>query len=278
MTDVEHRSTIVVDSLIIGDTPFALSVQDTLRDMGETTFLIYTGVLDYRYVYVEDIHAPHTKVSYQISTKEPVSSLRASEYKNFFRDRLRGDYAFFYGLVDKAVQGPQGQFSVSSVRASVFSESGRGYYGEPTSIATLNKWVEIFDTTIHYDHLVVTENLRSFLPRVGMGASFPSSNLGVVVEESVTMAPGTVSIGALWGPTSAPLLSISRGFLTYHYFGHTDHVNVILHDYIRQPTQELYDIIEDLESRSVYLVGPRALWNSGLTFVSETDRLRYLYS
>lgn len=279
------EESLTVDSLVIGDTPFALSVQDTLRDMGESTFLIYTGNLDYKYMYVEEINAPHCKLVYPFAASSRISPLMTSSYRTYLKTSLGGDYYFLYGLVAAAAASPEVTLSMSSVRTTTFKHRHSGCHGSPGVVATLNKFVTVFDAsglsprnlTIHYNKLVVTESLRVFLGRIGLSASLPSRNLGLVLEESINLLPGEITLGGLGSSPSVPLFSISRGYLKFHFYSHSDRVNITLLDYIRTPSSEVYSIISALEQKEIYLVGPRAMWSSGLSLSSETDRLRYLY-
>ncbi len=281
-----HKESITVDSLVIGDTPYSLSVQDTLRNMGETTYLIYTGMVDCRYMYVEDIDAPHCKLSYPVKESSRVSGLMTSKYKDYLRSILGGDYYFLYRLIDLAAAAPKVCVSIASVQANRFSRSRLGCCSSPSSIGRINKFVIVYDygsgvateVTVNYNKMIVTENLKAFLGRIGIPAPLESKNMGLILDESVVPLHGEITLGGIDAPASSPLFSISRGYLTYYFHGPSVKAKIPLLDYIRIPSTTTYTLASELESQDIYLVGPRALWNSGLSLSSETARLRYLYS
>lgn len=280
------KESITVDSLVIGDTPYSLSVQDTLRDLGETTYLIYTGMVDCRYMYLEDIDAPHCKLIYPVKESSRMSGLMTSKYKDYLRSVLGGDYYFLYRLVDLAAASSKISVSIASVQSNRFSKSRRGCCSSPSSIGRINKFVIVYDyssgvakeVTVNYNKMIVTENLRVFLSRIGVSASLESRNMGLVLEESVVPLHGEITLGSIDAPASSPLFSVSRGYLTYYFHGPSGKAKIPLLDYIRIPSTTTYTLASELESQDIYLVGPRALWNSGLGLSSETARLRYLYS
>jgi hypothetical protein len=271
------KDTLVVDTAILGDTPYALSIQNVLRSMGVTTCLIYTGEPGYKYIYSEEVPGPYWSLLCPLAGGRTLSSLQVSEYKVFFRDSLGGDCSFFYSLLDSAALSPQIPLSISYVRPGIIEETKRGFAEAPSVIALINKFIELSTTVVHYTRLVVTENLRVFLGRIGKKVHLQSKNLGLVVEESVDLLPGEITLGKLESPPVYPLLSISRGYLTYHYYPQAYKSNVRLLDFIRTPTPEVYSISSELEQQDVYLVGPRATWNSSLTLSSECTRVRYIY-
>jgi hypothetical protein len=272
------KDTLAVDTVILGDTPYALFIQDILRTLGETTCLIYTGEHGYKYLYSEEVQGPHLKLLYPLAGRGMLSPLEVSEYKTFFRKNLGGDYAFLYSLLDSAAISSDIPISISSVPVGAIEGTKRGFSGNPSVVAILNKFIELSGVVVHYSKLVVTESLRVFLGRIGEKIDLPSQNMGFVVEESVDLLPGEIRLGRLGASKEYPLCSISRGYLTYHYYAQSDKCNVKLIDYIRTPTSETYSLSSDLEQQDVHLVGPRAMWNSSLTLSSEFTRVRYLYS
>ena len=59
-----------VDTVVLGDTPFSIAVQEALRTMGFSSVLVYTGDPNIRYIHYEDIGTPSILCRY---TLQPVA-------------------------------------------------------------------------------------------------------------------------------------------------------------------------------------------------------------
>lgn len=265
---------MLVDSLIIGDSPYALAVQNALREMGESTCLVYTGELGVRYIYAEDVDCPHVVCTYKFDESSVFSPLQTLQYQQAFRRRAGGDFQFVYSVISHFGE-PAIPLRISAVSGERLRQRGI-IIGDPSTVALINKFVRIDSRTIHFGRLVVEESLAKFLQRVDIDMPLLRRNIGVYLEESVPLLPARIRVTSVDGGET-PLFSVSRGFLWYHYYPEgVGKANFTLQNYIRIPSAATIDLSGTLEDRSVFLVGPRALWNTGLTYESETLRLREL--
>ena len=268
---------MLVDTVVIGDTPFAVSAQNSLRALGLTSYLIYTGDIGVKYVISEDVQFPHVSCYYSLSFPDGgtwESRVLSSLYRKSFHDVLGGHSTFFYYLAD-AVESHRACLRVSAVVADRLTSRG-GYVGTPAKIGMENKFVVLPDgEVIHYGKLVLCESLRSFLERVGTASKFLSGkSLGILVEESVSLLPPVVKLWGFHHAGMLPLASISRGFLQYHYFPEGRKANLSVQDYVKNRTCESREAILGLERKGVHAYGPRAMWDTGLTQNSELLRMR----
>lgn len=272
---------MIVDAVIVGDTPFALSAQDEIRKLGLTTFLVYTGS-DVRYMYTEPVEFPHVSCTYQMEYPERGWGMKeqvlCSLYLDSFRKSLGGDFSFFYSLPEYLNSG-RIQLRIASVPEECLSRRG-GIFGSPERVALKNKFMVLSDgSTVHFGKLILCESLRTFMDRIGGKTdTLVGKDLGILVEESIDMLPPVVRLWG-WHPSlSSPLVSIGRGFLTYHYVPSGGKVNLSLQDYVKTPTQDSQGILFDLESKGVYAFGPRGMWNTRLTNSSEILRISHEFS
>ena len=268
---------MLVDSLVIGDTPFAVSVQDTLRDVGYSSFLVYTGDVNIRYMYSEEVDIPHTACKYELNFRGDPSFLTAGRYIDWYRSVLGGDYRFFYDLSARSRDSKDVVIRISYARADKIEERG-GLVGDISSLSMKNRKAALSNgQVIHFGTLVVAESLKTFLERISIpDPGLKSTSLGVILEEFVDILPPTIELGDRSLPTTKPLLSMSRGYLKTHFvIPEGDRkVNALLQDYVKIPTYTSMEITRDLETPGyVFFYGPRAVWNSGLTHGSEILRM-----
>jgi hypothetical protein len=223
----------------------------------------------------ESVYLPHTLCSYQKCVHSRPSVFLPGIYQDFFHSRAGGDHRFFYDLA--RYTNPASStipLQVSEVGSTNIEHLG-GILAQPKTVSLHNQFVLVGNKKIHFRYLVVTESLRTFLERIDWPTdALQSRGLGMILEEYVSLLPPVVEFGEL-GKSRTPMLSISRGYLKFHFFSE-DHpkVNVTLTDYIRSPNSASEDILYNLSERGVYAVGPRAAWNTGLSMLSELDRLR----
>lgn len=278
---------VLVDCVVLGDTPFSVSVQSTLRGMGFSSILIYRGNEDTRYMYAEEIDIPHSLCTYTLRPHGksgvvnpqvlPVNSLMAGVYIDWFRNMLGGDYRFFYDLATCMRTSSKAHIRIVSIRKERLESRG-GVMGDIGDLSLKNKYLVLPNgERANFGFLVVAESLKTFLARVGIpDPGLNATSLGVVWEEFVDLIPASVEFGDRSPNSSEPMISISRGFLRTKFVRlETDKkVNLTLQDYVKIPNMASMEVVYDLESSGgLFFFGPRATWNSALTHESELLRL-----
>ena len=268
-------SNILCDVCIVGDTPFSATVQDSLRELGLTTFLVYTGDPDVRYIYIEDIDIPHILCRYGLRGVDQLHRLRYAQYSRMFRERLGGDVWFFYSLL-RCIDDGFVDLKLSWVGEASILKS-RGCVSKIEGLSLLNRFVRTESgVLVEYGSLVWVSSLRSLSQILDDRVTFVGLPLGLNIEESVSVLPPEIVVGPLGhSDPNVPIVSYTRGFLKYHVLPHdSTSDSVRIEDYVKIPGSDTEDYVRYLESYCVQCVGPRALWNSSLGFESELRGLK----
>lgn len=265
------KNNILCDICVVGDTPYVAAVQDGLRAIGNTTYLVYIGDPSVRYMYIEDIPVPHINCRFKLCGVDTLHRLRITQYYNMFRNRFGGDVWFFYELVNKIGGDASVDVKLSWADADTISRS-RGCVSDVRDISLVNRFmVTSTGVVVEFNSLVWCASLKKLSKVLKEDVVFSSIPAGVNLAESVSILKPTLLVGPIGHCTKdIPIVTIRRGFLSHHILPQdSSAAGIKLEDYVKCPTSDTEDFVTYLESKSVYCIGPRAVWNSGLSLSSE---------